>query len=117
MSRKSTSAATVFVDVQLIFSMSRTQKTISLSSAEAEYYAAASAVSEGIHIKEVVTFLTRARATLTLHMDSAAAQGIIARQGKGRVKRLQIRTLFRQELHKTGELRSPKLAQRKTQQT
>ena len=107
--RKSTSSGTFFLDGQLIFSFSRTQKTVSLSSAEAEYYAAASAVSVGIHIKEVVTFLTRKQATLTLHLDSSAAQGIIARQGKGRVKHLQIRTLFLQELHKTGELEVSKV--------
>ena len=39
-----------------------------------------------------------------LHMDSSAARGIITRQGVGRVKHLQIRTLFLQDLHKQGTI-------------
>ena len=37
-------------------------------------------------------------------MDSSAARGIITRQGVGRVKHLQIRTLFLQDLHKQGTI-------------
>ena len=41
---------------------------------------------------------------MNLYLDSSAARGIITRQGVGRVKHLQIRTLFLQELHKQGTL-------------
>ena len=37
-------------------------------------------------------------------MDSSAARGIITRQGVGRVKHLQIRTLFLQDLYKQGTI-------------
>ena len=41
---------------------------------------------------------------MNLYLVSSAARGIITRQGVGRVKHLQIRTLFLQELHKQGTL-------------
>ena len=41
---------------------------------------------------------------MNLYLDSSAAGGIITRQGVGRVKHFQIRTLFLQELHKQGTL-------------
>ena len=103
-SRRSTSSGTVFLDGQLIYSFSRSQKSVSLSSGEAEYYAGASAASDSILLKEAITFLTQRNCRVNLHMDSSAARGIITRQGVGRVKHLQIRTLFLQDLHKQGTI-------------
>ena len=100
--RRSTSSGNVFLDGQVIYSFSRSQKTVSLSSGEAEYYAAASAASDSILLKEAIQFLTGKRCVVHLHLDSSAARGIITRQGVGRVKHLQIRTLFLQDLHKQG---------------
>ena len=83
---------------------SRNQKSVSLSSGEAEYYAGASAASDSILLQEAVKFLTQRNCKVHLHMDSSAARGIITRQGVGRVKHLQIRTLFLQDLHKQGTI-------------
>ena len=83
---------------------SRNQKSVALSSGEAEYYAGASAASDSILLKEAIQFLTGKRCKVNLYLDSSAARGIITRQGVGRVKHLQIRTLFLQELHKQGTL-------------
>ena len=104
-SRRSTSSGTVFLDSQLIYAFSRTQRSISLSSGEAEYYAAASSASDSLLLKEAIEFLTCRKCVVHLHLDSSAARGIITRQGVGRVKHLQIRTLFLQDLHKQGILR------------
>ena len=83
---------------------SRNQKSVSLCSGEAEYYAGASAASDSILLQEAVKFLTQRNCKVHLHMDSSAARGIITRQGVGRVKHLQIRTLFLQDLHKQGTI-------------
>ena len=103
-SRKSTSSGTMFLDGQVIYTFSRNQKSVALSSGEAEYYAGASAASDSILLKEAIQFLTGRRCQVNLYLDSSAARGIITRQGVGRVKHLQIRTLFLQELHKQGTL-------------
>ena len=102
--RRSTSSGTIFLDGQCIYSFSRNQKSVSLSSGEAEYYAGASAASDCILLQEAVKFLTQRNCKVHLHMDSSAARGIITRQGVGRVKHLQIRTLFLQDLHKQGTI-------------
>ena len=102
--RKSTSSGTMFLDGQVIYTSSRNQKSVALSSGEAEYYAGASAASDSILLKEAIQFLTGKRCQVNLYLDSSAARGIITRQGVGRVKHLQIRTLFLQELHKQGTL-------------
>ena len=103
-SRKSTSSGSMFLDGQVIYTFSRNQKSVALSSGEAEYYAGASAASDSILLKEAIQFLTGKRCKVNLYLDSSAARGIITRQGVGRVKHLQIRTLFLQELHKQGTL-------------
>ena len=103
-SRKSTSSGTMFLDGQVIYTFSRNQKSVALSSGEAEYYAGASAASDSILLKEAIQFLTGRRCQVNLYLDSSAARGIITRQGVGRVKHLQIRALFLQELHKQGTL-------------
>ena len=102
--RRSTSSGTIFLDGQCIYSFSRNQKSVSLSSGEAEYYAGASAASDSILLQEAVKFLTQRNCKVHLHMDSSAARGIITRQGVGRVKHMQIRTLFLQDLHKQGTI-------------
>ena len=86
------------------YSFSRNQKSVSLSSGEAEYYAGASAASDSMLLQEAIKFLTRKSCKVHLYMDSSAARGIITRQGVGRVKHLQIRTLFPQDLHKQGTI-------------
>ena len=85
------------------------QKTVALSSAEAEYYTAASAVSEAVNIQQAVSFWSHRKVTLNLHRDSSAAQRIINRQGRGRVKHLQISTLFPQDMVKTGSITCSKV--------
>ena len=100
----STSSGNMFLDGQVLYACSRAQKTDWLSSGEAEYYASASSASDTVLVKEVVEFLSQRKAQLHLLLDSTAARGVIARRGVGRIKRIQIRTLFLQGLHKQGQL-------------
>ena len=101
---RSTSSGIVCLDGQCIYSFSRNQKSVSLSCGEAEYYAGASEASDSILLQEAIQFVTRKSCKVHLYMDSSAARGIISRQGVGRVKHLQIRTLFLQDLHKQGTI-------------
>ena len=52
--RRSTSCAVLAWNGSVVFSYSRRQKAVSLSSGEAEYHAAASGASEGVYLKNIV---------------------------------------------------------------
>ena len=44
------------------------------------------------------------RVPLRVHTDSSAARGIVQRQGAGKVKHLDIKTLWLQERERNGEI-------------
>ena len=102
--RKSVSCAMFYLDGAYFYSYSRTQKSIALSSAEAEYMALTGAASEGIGLHAAARFLTGKRVQLKAYTDSSACRGITNRQGAGRVKHLQIRLLWLQAAIREGRL-------------
>ena len=93
-----------YLDGAYFYSYSRTQKSIALSSAEAEYMALTGAASEGIGLHAAARFLTGKRVQLKAYTDSSACRGITNRQGVGRVKHLQIRLLWLQAAIREGKL-------------
>ena len=94
-SRKSTSSAHILLAGALIGSFSRTQTVIAMASGESEYYAAVSGACEGILIRSVLSFLG-IDCRLKVRLDSSAARGICSRQGVGRVRHLEVKTLWLQ---------------------
>ena len=102
--RKSVSCAMFYLDGAYFYSYSRTQKSIALSSAEAEYMALTGAASEGIGLHAAARFLTGKRVQLKAYTDSSACRRITNRQGVGRVKHLQIRLLWLQAAIREGKL-------------
>ena len=103
--RRSTSCAVLALNGSVVYSYSRRQKVVSLSSGEAEYYAAASGASEGVYLKNIVQFLTGKPVRLVLRCDSQAACGVIQRQGaQGRVKHISLKVLWLQDLCQSGIL-------------
>ena len=98
--RKSVSSGYIYFGSALLYSSSRTQRVISLSSAEAEVYAASSSACDGILIAKLVKFCIGQPVVLHHLMDSAAARGILARQGVGRIRHLSCRILWLQQLVK-----------------
>ena len=98
--RKSVSSGYVCCGTALLFSSSRTQKVISLSSGEAEVYAASSAACDGIPIGRLIHFATGQTVLIHHLMDSSAARGVLARQGVGRIRHLSCRVLWLQQLVK-----------------
>jgi hypothetical protein len=88
---------------------SRNQRTIALSSGEAELYALVSGVAEALGIQSIVNdfgFSCKIRC----FTDSSAAMGIVKRSGIGKIRHLQTQYLWIQEavssnkvtIHKVG---------------
>ena len=80
----------------------RTQQVISLSSAEAELHAICKAASEGLAIANMAAEMFMGL-PLRLLTDSSAARGIVQRQGAGKVKHLDIKSLWVQERETMGD--------------
>ena len=77
-------------------SWSKTQNTIAQSSAESELLATVKAASEALGMMSLgedlgISFRTR------IHIDATAAMGILERRGVGRVRHLDVGTLWLQE--------------------
>ncbi len=109
--RKSVTAGYVCYGTALLFSSSRTLRVVSLSSAEAEVYAASSSACDGILIGKLVKFCVGRNVVIHHLMDSAAARGILARQGVGRIRHLSSRILWLQQLVKTKRLGKSRLSE------
>eukprot|EP00435_Cladocopium_sp_Y103_P034780 s2111_g9.t1 len=103
--RRSISCSTIFVGGCLLFAASRTQKLVSLSSAEAEMYACSSGASDGLLLARLVSRMTRFKTTIYLFTDSSGTRGILQRQGVGRVRHLSCRILWLQDLICNGVIK------------
>ena len=77
---------------------------MTLSSAEAEYYALTGAASEALGLQEATRFLTGDLVELKAFTDSSSARAIAARQGVGKIKHLATRMLWLQQAQKEGRL-------------
>ena len=92
----------VYVGQNLIHFHSRTQVTISLSSAEAELVASVLATQEGLLAWSILGFWRRHIQVLHVHGDSSAARGVLQRQGAGRIKHLTLKQLRVQDYVQAG---------------
>ena len=81
---------------------------VSLSSAEAELHAICKCSLEGLCIANMCTELHQDCALRVL-TDSSAAKGIVQRQGAGKVKHLDVKTLWVQEKEANGDLEVKKI--------
>ncbi len=66
----------------------KTQHAISLSSAEAELYAAVHGTAEGLGMQSLLKDLNIS-ATVSIGMDASAALGLINRQGLGKARHIE----------------------------
>ena len=101
--RQSTTSVMVFMNSILCFSYSRGQKSIALSSCEAEVLAATSAGSEALLIKTLWEFICNRVAILELRSDSSSGRQWLQRSGVGRMKHFQIRLCWIQSAIRNGE--------------
>ena len=103
--RRSVSCVTVFAGGCSLYSASRTQKLVSLSSAEAEVYACSSGTSDALLLARLLIWMFGKRVVIHAYTDSSAAKGILQRQGVGRLRHLSCRVLWMQQLVASGELK------------
>jgi hypothetical protein len=95
----------MFVNGAYISGFSRTQAAVALGSWESELYAANLAIAEGLFLVRACMFLcgdqmdeNSGEVRVKLHIDSSAVMGTIQREGFGRMKHIQIRHLFLEDL-------------------
>ena len=99
--RRSTSGGCMLWPSHPIKMWSRTQALVSLSSAEAELYAAIKACSETLGFLSILKDY-QIHATGTIMSDASAALGIIKRQGLGRTRHIHTSHLWIQKVNQRG---------------
>ena len=103
-SNRSTSAAGHVLNGIVIWSTSRTQKCISLSSTEAEWYAATSAVCDSLFLHHILSFLTDDEVgPVILHTDNSAMKMLSNKLGAGRLRHVKGRLLWLQAKVLSGD--------------
>lgn len=103
--RRSTSIGIAFLNGCCIYSHSRAQVSIALSSMESEILAATGMLTEGMYLKQILKFLVGDSVCLScnksietkLHLDSTSAQAFFSRLGAGRAKHMATRLLWSQQ--------------------
>ena len=81
----STSAGIHLINGFYMFGSPRTQRTVSLSSCEAELHGMVSTLADGIYIRRCLSFLTGADVSHYLLTDSSSARQLASKQGVGKV--------------------------------
>ena len=102
--RKSVSASLICVAGNVLFSSSRTQRVVALSSGEAELLSAASSLCDALFIREILEFLGYGKVKIFHHIDASAAKSMLERAGVGKVRHLSCRILWAQQLIKQCEV-------------
>ena len=92
----------VFYGRCLLYAASRTQKVISLSSAEAEVHACSSGCSDAILLAKLLSWFNGKATHIHLYTESSGARGILQRMGVGRLRHLSCRILWLQQLINNG---------------
>ncbi|CAE7834903.1 RE2 [Symbiodinium sp. CCMP2592] len=77
--RRSVTSGHIFLDGNLMFSYSRRQSTIALSSCESELMASTSAIAEALFLKNLLTSLTKDAVDLAARLDSSSARSLLTK--------------------------------------
>ena len=86
---KSTSSAVHTLNGIIVHSTSRSQKCISLSSTEAEWYAASASVCHAYYLQHIIEFMTDGCCDiLVLHTDNSAVRMLSLKFGAGRLRHI-----------------------------
>jgi hypothetical protein len=73
---------------------SKLQSNVALSSGEAELNGAVKAMSEGLGALHLIRELVGEECRVSLCTDASACKGILLRQGSGRIKHLDVKSLW-----------------------
>ena len=88
---------------------SRTQKTRAMSSGEAEYYALVTGCAEALGMKSVAEDMGF-DVEVTMWTDSTAGKSVASRRGLGKMRHVELKYLWVQDIVKEGRLRVKKVA-------
>ena len=94
---RSTSGGVVQWRSATLTAWSRTQQTVSLSSAEAELYALTTGIAEGMVTKHLLQELGH-EVILMNHVDSQSAKAWASTRGLGRMKHVMLKYMFVQDV-------------------
>ena len=97
-SRQSVSCGAIMLNGNLIHFQSKRQKSIALSSCEAETIAATSILSEGVFLKALLTRILGKEPKMVMYSDSSSSRQLIARKGLGKARHLDVDLLWIQSI-------------------
>ena len=110
MTRRSTSGLVVKFGQHTVLTASSTQVPIALSSGEAEFYGAVKASSRLIGMGRLLEDLGAEKMKLEVLVDSNAARGVLSRRGTGKIRHLEVQTLWAQKANQDGTLTTRRVA-------
>ncbi|CAE7239501.1 GIP [Symbiodinium sp. CCMP2592] len=97
--RRSYGGASFCVNGQYVHYICRSQKCISLSSMESEYYSAVGSACQGLFMKAVIEFMSRSPCDLILYVDNQSCKAFCLRQGVTKAsKHFEGRLLWLQDI-------------------
>ena len=102
--RRSTSAAVHMLNGAVALTSSRGQKSVSLSSAEAELNALGSGAADGIYLRRCLEFPMEKNIMHYCLVDNSAALRLCHRKGPGKLRRIAGKLLWIQDMVAPGDL-------------
>ena len=94
--RKSCACAMFSVGNCLLYSYARSLQMLCLSCGEAEFNGGVAACSEGLFLKGLLAFVGQP-VSMEVYLDSSAARGVFQQQGVGRIRHLEVKSLWVQD--------------------
>ena len=102
--RRSMSCGQLFLGGNFVFGFVRRQATIALSSCEAEMISATGVLAEALFLKSVIQTMCNSEVQIKLRCDSSSARSLLTKSGVSRVRHLDTRLLWTQQLTKSGQV-------------
>ena len=109
LTRKSTSGAVIMAEGMRLHAHSRGQATVALSSCEAEVVAASEGIKKALLLQEVLMFAGLGHYVIEVKVGSSAALAFFHRRGVGRMKHIDSRVLWFQDLIAAGGVKLKKI--------
>ncbi|CAE7270747.1 unnamed protein product [Symbiodinium sp. CCMP2592] len=103
--RRSMSSSSFFLNSCCIYTSCKSQRCVSLSSTESEFYALVSASCDGIYLKRVLEYLLEQPIDLWMRTDNQSCRQISLKQGVSKIRHLDGRFLWVQEKTADGTLK------------
>ena len=103
------SGAVIMAEGMRLHAHSRGQSSVALSSCEAEVMAASEGIKEALLLQEVLMFVGLGHYEIEIKVDSSAAHAFFHRRGVGRMKHIDSRILWLQDLIAAGGVRVKKI--------